>query len=38
VPLSATLPLLLSQVVTHLLTEAAGWLVSCGPHGTSRCA
>ena len=25
VPLSATLPLLLSQLVTHLLTEEAGW-------------
>ena len=32
VPLSATLPLLLSQVVTHLLTEEAGWRGIALPH------
>ena len=32
VPLAATLPLLLSQVVTHLLTEEAGWRGVALPH------
>ena len=32
VPLSATLPLLLSQLVTHLLTEEAGWRGVALPH------
>jgi membrane protease YdiL (CAAX protease family) len=32
VPLSATLPLLLSQVVLHLLTEEAGWRGVALPH------
>jgi membrane protease YdiL (CAAX protease family) len=32
VPLSATLPLLVSQVVTHLLTEEAGWRGVALPH------
>jgi membrane protease YdiL (CAAX protease family) len=32
VPLSATLPLLLSQMLTHLLTEEAGWRGVALPH------
>ena len=32
VPLSATLPLLLSRLVTHLLTEEAGWRGVALPH------
>ncbi|HYO39082.1 MAG TPA: CPBP family intramembrane glutamic endopeptidase [Nocardioidaceae bacterium] len=32
VPLSATLPLLASQLVTHLLTEEAGWRGVALPH------
>jgi membrane protease YdiL (CAAX protease family) len=32
VPLAATLPLLLSQLVTHLLTEEAGWRGVALPH------
>jgi membrane protease YdiL (CAAX protease family) len=36
VPLAATLPLLLSQLVTHLLTEEAGWRGVALPHLRAR--